>query len=375
MQFSTAQAPKTTWQRLSAQPHRLFFGSAVIWGVVMMALSMISFMGVAGIDFLSIHGYGMIYGLFINAFLGFLSTVIPRFSQSKEISKKAYLTYWLLYQLGLLASLLGFVVVGKLLSGLGLVYTAWVFFQTLRQGAFSSESDTLWLTGLLFACGGLLLASTFLGFDLLWMGIWVSILPITFTVAQRMIPFFYAGYFRNTYSKPAWVVPFFVLLSWIIAFSGPSSSFTAVATIVMAIGVIYFLTLVQIYQKSPPILWILRVGLLWLPVGLLVVGAEALWDGYSLKMGSHILLLGFVFTLLVGFGTRVLLGHSGQQIAADRITVYIFGAVQMTILLRIIASLFFIGDISAYTGILHLGFSLFVIVILVWGIRYRKAIF
>ncbi len=374
MQFSTAQAPKTTWQRLSAQPHRLFFATSILWGITLMTLSMASWIGLA-IDFSTVHGIGMLYGVFINAFLGFLSTVIPRYTQSIEIPKKLYHFFWLLYQVGLIVWFIGFSLAGQLLSGAALMIAGFVYYQTIRVGRYPDEPDSLWLVGLVFISGLLPVLNLFLSFSLSWAGIWVSVLPITFTVAQRMIPFFYAGYFRNTYSKPAWVVPFFVLGSWGIALGGDSSVLTSMLSFILSSGIAYFLWTLDIYKKAPAILWILALGFLWLPVGLFVTGLESLSGLYALKMGIHILLLGFVFTLLVGFGTRVLLGHSGQMVTADRITVYLFGAVQTAVVLRIIASLFFIGDIGAYVGILHLGFSLFVIVMLVWGIKYRKAIF
>lgn len=375
MQFNAAPKPQSLWQRFSGQPHRLFFGSSIFWGIVLMGLSMASFLGVRSIDFMAVHGYGLLYGLFFNAFLGFLSTVIPRYTQSYEIARKTYLAYWLIYQTGLLTYIAGGESIGKMLDAAALMYAGFVYFQTIRKGGYPGEPDSLWLTGLVFAGGIVLLASLVWDIDLPWTGAWLSILPITFTVAQRMIPFFYAGYFQSFYNKPAWVVPVFVPLAWGIGLSGASSSLTALLSAALTLAVAYFLATLDIYRKSPPILWILRLGLLWLPVGLIAVAFEALYSGYTLKAGLHILLIGFVLTLLVGFGTRVLLGHSGQRIIADKTTLILFGAVQTLALIRLAASLLFMGSISAFTGMLHLGFALFVLLMIVWGIRYRKEVF
>ncbi len=374
MHFSTTQAPKTTWQRLSSQPHRLFFGSSIFWAIILMALSMASWIGLA-LDFSVIHGTGMLYGVFMNAFLGFLSTVIPRYTQSIEIPGKLFRLFWLLYQAGLIVWFVGLSSAGQLLSGIALMIAGFVYYQTIRVGRYPNESDSLWLVSLVFISGLVLVLAAFISFSLAWTGIWVSVLPITFTVAQRMIPFFHAGYFRSHYDKPGWVVPFFVIGSWCIALGGESSALTSAASFIVSVGIAYFLWTLDIYKKSPAILRILTIGFLWLPIGLFVTGLESLSGLYTLKLGIHILLLGFVFTLFIGFGTRVLLGHSGQMVTADRIAVYLFGIVQVVIVLRIVSSILFLADANAYIGMLHLGFALFILLMLVWGIRYRKALF
>ncbi|MFT7824857.1 MAG: NnrS family protein [Sulfurimonas sp.] len=374
MQFTADQTEQTLWQRLSSQPHRLFFASSLLWGVILMSFSMGSYIGME-IDFSSIHGNGLLYGLFVNAFLGFLSTVIPRYSQSQEISRKTYLSFWLFYQMGLALWFIGFHLAGQALTGLALMTIGFIYFRTIRTGGYPNEPDSLWLAALLFVSGIILVLQLFFSFSLQWTGIWVTVLPITFTVAQRMIPFFYAGYFRSHYNKPGWVVPFFVLGSWGIALGGGSSLLTSLLGFVLSLGTAYFLWTLDIYWKAPAILRILTLGLLWLPVGLFMIGVESFWEVYTFKMGIHILLLGFIFTLLIGFGTRVLLGHSGQKIIAERITIVLFTLTQLVVIFRVIASLLFTLEIQAFVPFVHLGFTLFILLLVIWGIKYRKAIF
>lgn len=374
MRLSTTPVPNTLWHRLSGQPHRLFFASSIFWAILIMILSMASFLGVA-VDFSLIHGTGLLYGLFINAFLGFLSTVIPRYTQSIEIPGKLFRFFWLLYQIGLVVWFAGFPLPGQLLVGVALMVAGFVFYQTIRIGRYPDEPDSLWLVVLVFISGILPLCELVFPFQLAWKAIWISVLPITFTVAQRMIPFFYTGYFGVHYNKPRWVVPFFVIGSWGIALGGESSILTSLLGFALSLGIGYFLWTLDIYKKAPAILWILALGFTWLPIGLLSVSMESLLGIYTFKLGDHILLLGFVFTLLIGFGTRVLLGHSGQRVAADRIAVYLFGIVQTVVILRITTSMLFIADAKVYVGMLHLGFTLFILLMLAWGIRYRKAIF
>ncbi|MBD3807086.1 MAG: NnrS family protein [Epsilonproteobacteria bacterium] len=374
MRFTNEKTKNSFWQILFAHPHRLFFGSSLIWGIVLMGLSLCSFVGYP-IDFSIIHGYGMLYGVFVNAFLGFLSTVIPRYTQSIEIPKKLFHSFWLLYQIGLILWFSGFIFIGQLFSAIALMTAGFVYYQTVRIGRYPKEADSLWLVGLVFISGVLVAANLFLPFSLSWTAIWVTILPITFTVAQRMIPFFFAGYFGSFYHKSEWVVPFFVLGSWGIALGGESSPLTSMISFILFLGISYFLWLLDIYRKAPGILRILMLGFLWLPIGLFTIGVESFFELPSFKMGLHILLLGFVFTLLIGFGTRVLLGHSGQQIHADRITIIVFGITQILVIVRLIASLLYIWNQPLFVGFIDLGFVVFIIMMVMWGIRYRKAIF
>lgn len=374
MQFSNTPEPQSSWQRLSSQPHRLFFATSIIWGIILMCVSMGTFIGLK-LDFSLIHGTGMLYGVFINAFLGFLSTVIPRYTQSIEIPKNIFTMFWLLYQTGLALWFIGFSLPGQLLSGAALMIAGFVYYQTIRIGRYPNEPDSLWLVSLVFISGVVPVLALFFSFSLIWAGIWISVLPITFTVAQRMIPFFHAGYFGEYYDKPQWIVPFFVIGSWGIALGGESSLLTSIFSFILSLGVAYFLWTLDIYKRTPAILWILTLGFLWLPIGLFVVGAESLLGLYTFKLGIHILLLGFVFTLLVGFGTRVLLGHSGQRVGADRQTLILFVLTQVILVFRIIASVLFTMDIPVFVGFVHLDFLLFIVLMSVWGIKYRKAIF
>ncbi|HHD81457.1 MAG TPA: NnrS family protein, partial [Campylobacterales bacterium] len=55
----------------------------------------------------------------------------------------------------------------------------------------------------------------------------------------------------------------------------------------------------------------------------------------------HILVLGFVFTVLIGFGTRVTLGHSGNKLEADRLTTILFYWTQVVVISRMVTSLIF----------------------------------
>ena len=95
--------------------------------------------------------------------------------------------------------------------------------------------------------------------------------------------------------------------------------------------------------SSPAILWVLHMGLFWLPAGLFIDGVTSLaqvWMQTSfIFAGMHLIAVGFMVTILIGFGTRVTLGHSGQVPHADRLTVALFWFTEAVVLSRFFYSL------------------------------------
>ena len=86
--------------------------------------------------------------------------------------------------------------------------------------------------------------------------------------------------------------------------------------------------------------------------------------------------LGFVLNLLIGFGSRVILGHSvpPQKITADKLTIILFGLVQIIVMTRIVSSLLFMGNSPLFNGLLHLSSTLWIALFILWGLRYGKAL-
>ena len=89
--------------------------------------------------------------------------------------------------------------------------------------------------------------------------------------------------------------------------------------------------------------------------------------------GIHLLLLGFLLTVLIGFGTRVVLGHSGQVPHADRLTKALFVLTQIVVFARALVSfnaafgwgVSFLFDIAA---------ALWTLLFLLWGGRFFKVL-
>jgi uncharacterized protein involved in response to NO len=90
-------------------------------------------------------------------------------------------------------------------------------------------------------------------------------------------------------------------------------------------------------------IWILHISLFWIPISFLLSGLSNIFtliDSTNfLFLDIHTVVLGFIFTILIGFGTRVTLGHSGNEIKADKLTVMLFYWTQVVVAMRILTSL------------------------------------
>jgi len=131
------------------------------------------------------------------------------------------------------------------------------------------------------------------------------------------------------------------------------------------------------FRKSPPILWVLFLALWWVPIGFLLFVLDGISKVYGLgwSFGNgplHALALGYFTTVLIGFGTRVLLGHSGRKPTADKYTTGLFILIQFMTIFRMSA------DIVGGMGYLHLIITsavLWIVVFVWWSGRFGKILF
>ena len=131
------------------------------------------------------------------------------------------------------------------------------------------------------------------------------------------------------------------------------------------------------FPNQNPLLWILHLSLFWIPLGFFLGGLTnfiALVSGITfLAMDIHVLILGFVLTIFIGFGTRVTLGHSGNTMHADRWTTYLFYWTQVVVVMRVLVSLtaslgwsiMIVFDISA---------AVWLIMFIAWGTRFFRVL-
>ena len=129
--------------------------------------------------------------------------------------------------------------------------------------------------------------------------------------------------------------------------------------------------------NSPAILWVLHLALFWIPVAFglsaLSLGTELFLSSSFYFLNIHLLAIGFLTTVLIGFGTRVTLGHSGQPPHADRYVTNIFWFIQVVVVLRALYSVNIAFDWGA-NFLFDISFSAWLVLFLLWSGRYARVL-
>ena len=339
-----------------SQPHQPFFVLAFINAIVTMLIFLLSYKGILNLAIspTNFHAYGLIYLLFTPAFFAFLFTTFPRFASTPVIEKKEYMSVFSLYYLGSAIFVLGSIA-SPVLSGIGMiiVFIGHVMGILLLKNIYSvstmeDKHDIYWILLAMF-CGvlahflyiaGQLFYTPFISLST-EIAIYLYLFLLTFSVAQRMVPFFsHSMIGRNDHLMK--VVFALLLLHILLEGFYTHSSFI----IDIALGLLIGKELLRWKLQFPnpnPLLWILHTALYWVPIAFLIGGLTnlvSLTTSISfLALDIHVLALGFVFTILIGFGTRVTLGHSGNMMQADKWTVWLFYWTQVVVGMRILVSL------------------------------------
>ena len=379
-----------------SQPHQPFFILGVVNAITMMLIFALSYKGILTLTTgsLNFHVYSLVFLVFTNVFTGFLFTTFPRFNQADVISKKYYTNLFIYSLLGGLIYTLGlFLSHFILLIGMFILFLSQVFIvlklqQIHLDGSSPDKRDSFWiLTAQYFGLLAHILfieveLNNYIGLDINLLSIAINIsfylyiIFLAFAVAQRMIPFFSHSFAPKNENFVKIIFVLFILKS---IFSATS----------LAIGEIIIDLLLGVYMilefkrwelkplNSPAILWVLHLALFWLPVAFLLSAlslvGELLLDTSFYFLNIHLLAIGFLTTLLIGFGTRVTLGHSGQPPHADKLAANIFWLIQVVVVGRALLSL----NVAFGWGLdflFDISFTLWLILFLVWAIRYSKVL-
>ncbi|MBA1438226.1 MAG: NnrS family protein [Epsilonproteobacteria bacterium] len=368
-----------------SQPHQPFFLLAIINALVMMIIFALGYKGVASyvIDLQLLHTYSLFFLFFTNAFAGFLFTTFPRFCQTQVISKNYYVS---LFGLSVLASVLFVAALG---SSVTLVFVAmalmflmhvgmfWKLFAVYQAGMMPDKKDPFWiLVGVGFGLVAHLLFlvslySVNLGSIAIMLALYMYIVFVTLAVAQRMIPFF-----SHSFEPKG---RYFMQISFVLLIGDMFVGWVGIVLLQSIIELILAIYLLQEFLRwrlpvfqSPAILWVLHLGLFWLPTAFFVFAFEHLlsyfWQIDLYFLSIHLLMLGFVLTIFIGFGTRVILGHSAQVPHADKLSVIIFGLVQLLVVLRALVGL------VTYRFMFDIAVTLWIVLFVLWGGRFARTL-
>jgi uncharacterized protein involved in response to NO len=369
-----------------SQPHQPFFLLAFVNALFGMLIFMLSYQGIIHLDIdpQHFHGYSMLYLIFTPAFTAFLFTTFPRFSSTPPIEKEIYFRIFSLYYIGAILFILGSIV-SVILScfAMAILLVAHSMIFSILKNIYSQTTmpDTHDLFWILSAMGfgflshilyfaGSLFYTPLIGFAT-QTGIYLYLFLLTFSVAQRMVPFFsHCHYIRDDrfMKRVAILLGIHVLLETLFR----HSSFAVDILLAFYIGR-EILRWELPFPNPNPMLWILHLALYWIPVAFIFAAMSNLTAMISgatfLSLDIHVLMLGFVFTILIGFGTRVTIGHSGNMMQATLWEKVLFNWTQVVVVMRLFVSVaaafgwdfIVLFDISAIVWL---------IMFILWAVRF-----
>jgi uncharacterized protein involved in response to NO len=384
------------YKKFSSQPHQPFFTSGILFFILFMTLFVAVYSNILTLDssVLTFHAYSMIFVIFIQFFLGFLFVVFPRFLIQSEIQIKVYMNLFLLYffvSLGIFLTLIFYSKITFIFQILMLITQIMSFnllYTIHKKSVVKVKEDTKWIliaffTGLL--SHGLFIVSN-LDFPYSYMvskfaingGFYLFIFMIIFTISQRMIPFFTTAKdptYKINKSENLLILVFSFLVLKVVLLSFDNVKLNLLADIPLFIIITRELIKWKLpLFKVPAIMWVLFIGLYWIPIAFLISiieGLVAFYDPNIIfeKAVIHTLALGYFMTVLVGFGTRVILGHSGSTPHANNFAIFIFIFIQIVALFRVFTS-FSINFELNYMVFINTTAILLILGLFLWSSKY-----
>ena len=384
MHMKFSEDPKSNY--FFSQPHQPFFVLAFVNAIIAMLVFLLSYKGILNLAITpsSYHGYSITYLMFTPAFLAFLFTTFPRFSSTPPVEIKRYMRVFTFYYLGSILYVLGSIV-SPVFSGAAmvLIFIAQLIGVDILRNMYETttmedKQDIYWI--LLAMKLGLLSHFLFIIAELFNMplmtlsteiSIYLYLFLLTFTVAQRMVPFFSHCMIEKN-EKLLTIVFSLLVLHILLESIVTHGSFI----IDLALGYIIGKELLRWKLPFPnpnPLLWILHIAMYWIPVAFILAALSNLLTLITgadfLFLDIHVLMLGFVFTMLIGFGTRVTIGHSGNQMQADNWVKGLFIWTQVVVIIRLLTSI-----VSAFgwnfTVLFDISATVWMILFIAWALRF-----
>ena len=364
-----------------SQPHQPFFILAFVNAIVSMVLFLLLFEGTltSVVPSKFYHAYSIIYLLFTPAFFAFLFTTFPRFSSTEPILQKDYLRVFRFFLLGSIFILIGLFVslplfyTGIFLTFIGNALAVKELYTIYKRSKVAEKTDQFWILTAagfgLFAHLLFLLSQWIPSLYILsiQVAIYLYLFLLFFTVAQRMVPFFSHTPITKHMERFKVIVGLLGLHVLLEILQTNASFFV---DFILAYLFTRELTRWKLpFPNANPLVWILHIALFWIPVAFALSGMSSilalLYDSNFVYLGIHTLALGFFLTMLIGFGTRVTIGHSGNIMNADKYTTYLFYWTQVVVLVRLITSLS-----SDFLLFFELSILVWVLLFLTWGVRF-----
>ncbi len=302
------------------------------------------------------HAHEMLFGMVSAAIAGFLLTAMATWTGTRLLSGRALIALFALWLAGRLAMwssgwLPGWLVSLTDLSFLAVVamYAGRVIWQAgnHRNLIVVGVVGALWLSNLIFHLGWLLERPLLVQRgELAAMALIVLLMVV---VGGRITPAFTRNWLRRR-ELNADAVRSWPWLEWtgllslvtlsILFLAGAPGLYLGVMAGLAAGAQTVRLLLWSGWKTWPdPLMWNLHLAYAWIPLGLGLLAWSLLGPGLSNTTWLHALGSGAMATLILAVMTRVALGHTGRPLQLPRAAVWIYVAVFVAAILRLMTAL------------------------------------
>jgi uncharacterized protein involved in response to NO len=346
-----------------------------------------------------VHALVMPLGIFPPFMLGFVFTAGPRWLGTE--APRGHFPLAIAQVLGLVAMLLGFAVGdGWALPGAFVLlvvwwWATWLWFSCIQRAPNADQRHARCILVAMMAGNLSLLlvvAWALSGDGQVWLAardliLWGWITPIFFSVAHRMIPFFtQAAIPQRPLWRPEWVLYVWLASCIVLVLAGPSN-FPLLAVLSAAVMALSTAYVAWNWLGRPwfgaahgklrgscggnRLLAMLHLSFAWLPLAFLLLALSGLGLPVQANLAAaalHAVGMGFCLTMMVGFVTRVTLGHSGKPLQATDTQWYLYLALHVLAILRVLCSL-----VAAPPAALHMIAALWLAVLALWAAQMLPA--
>lgn len=386
---SAARAPEPAQRRaltgaLLLAPHRLAFFAGVVmlllvsaWWTWQLVAPHFGAQIVTPLPLTLVHGLAFASGFMPLFMCGFMFTAGPRWLDVDAPPARALRWPVLLHVAGVVllivgaATRSGVTAFGALLLALSWSVVGVSFAAMLKRSRVRDQLHArcvlgFWIFGIasaLLAAGALAVQEVGIAAVAVSLMVFAFVVPITVTVAHRLLPFFTSSAVSGLVPwRPNWVLG--LLLVGVLVFGavqvlarvGPAAdrslAWLTLATMAPAAAALTALSIQwgltqSLRGVSLRLLAMLHLAFLWIPIALLLAAIDAalllVWGDAAPRLGLmplHALTVGFLGSMLFAMATRVIRGHGGLAVIADQYVWVLFWALQATALLRLAAPIY-----------------------------------
>jgi uncharacterized protein involved in response to NO len=203
-----------------------------------------------------------------------------------------------------------------------------------------------------------------LAFASIKLGAFGLLLPVYFSVAHRMFPFFAGNVVKDYVAwRPLWLLGAVLALSLVHLVLELLHAYAWLWLTDLPLLALLLVALCKWWPRGPApgLLLVLLLGLAWLPLSISLYAFQSI--AYSLtgefllgRAPAHALFIGFFGSVLVAMVTRVTQGHSGRALVMPAAARFAFAAIQLVALLRVFAEV--MPDGLAWQAVAAIGWLL-----------------